>query len=756
MKKLFLIVFFLLITMGFAKQSQAEWATTMRISSYSEIKSVLQDIDGGYVMLAESWYHRELTLVKTDINGKIIWQKMYYLENNTAVDFAAYALARTTDGGYVLVGNVNRNRIWIIKIDSVGNILWQKISNYYSFYLQAVNKNVLQTKDGGYIIADWSGFYGASDFGLIKLNPNGSFSWRRVYGGAHWDIVRSVIETQDGGYLLSGYEQPDGTNANVWILKLNSDGSVQWQKNIGSTDGGRQTGFLAVQASDGYILGGHTSSFGASYSDVWILKIDLSGNILWQKRFSGLGSESINDIKETPDGGIVFVGFTQLFYTGGASEYLWIVKLNHEGAIVWDKAYAPNSRGNSIDITKDGGYIIGGRKNYNNSSSYYEMFLLKLDVNGNIPDCSMVKKEGFTQSFVTNGIISNTNKAYATVGGPGDIIDSSAITEIPNITPQYVCQVTNHAPTANAGNDIVITSQEGTSTVITGLANDQDVGDQLRYRWLENGVVIKGWMSTGAGGQCPLALSNISIPVGTHVLRLEVEDGEASSYDDMNLVIGNTAPYISLSGGGTFNLSSVVQLEASLSDYDGDLITYEWLDGSEKLCSGSIQSTCGGTPVTLPVCNVDRLAMGTHTITLRVSDGVNVVSNNVIVDIVDRTAPTLAPTISSNLLWPPNHKMVDILIQANAHDNAGGPIHLSAKVFSNEPENGLGDGDAYPDWSSIEIDQETGLINLQLRAERGGSGNGREYTIKIDAQDSSGNISSTNLMVVVPHDKRTQ
>jgi hypothetical protein len=98
--------------------------------------------------------------------------------------------------------------------------------------------------------------------------------------------------------------------------------------------------------------------------------------------------------------------------------------------------------------------------------------------------------------------------------------------------------------------------------------------------------------------------------------------------------------------------------------------------------------------------------------------------------------------------------MVDLIIAAFAEDNRGGPVSLSVDVTSDEPEEGLGDGDLAPDWSIISIDDESGIVYLQLRAERSGRGEGRLYTITITCTDESGNSSAASLDVVVPHDKR--
>jgi hypothetical protein len=213
-------------------------------------------------------------------------------------------------------------------------------------------------------------------------------------------------------------------------------------------------------------------------------------------------------------------------------------------------------------------------------------------------------------------------------------------------------------------------------------------------------------------------------------------------------VATNQSPTLAPTGGGTYQIVDPVMLGGSVSDLDGDLVAYEWLEEGEVLFSGEVQTTCGGDPVDLPDHTISNLGLGNHTITLSVNDRTNdPVTSDIDVEVIDTAAPTLAPVPDKTVLWPPNHRMVDIEILANASDNSGGQPNLSATVSSNEPEDGLGDGDIAPDWTEPEIDN--GIISLQLRAERSGCGDGRIYTITIIATDDSGDTSSADVEIIV-------
>jgi hypothetical protein len=329
--------------------------------------------------------------------------------------------------------------------------------------------------------------------------------------------------------------------------------------------------------------------------------------------------------------------------------------------------------------------------------------------------------------------------AFATVSGSNNV-------KLTRISP-----TTNNPPIANAGENLTITSEEQCGTIIQGEASDAD-NDPLLYRWVEGETELFTWHPVGPEGEAPFDLCAVPLGLGEHILTLEVTDDQATSTDSMSLSIDNSPPYVAPTGGGTYELGTLVSVGGEVLDFDGDMLNYHWSEGATNYCSGEIQSIEGGVPVILPYCELPPLELGAHTLTLTVSDGINApVSRNIIIDIVDTTEPTLAPVSSKLILWPPNHDMVDIEIDTNAWDNSGMPI-LSATVASNEPIDGLGDSaNPAPDWTSPVIDQETGVVTLQLRAERSGRGDGRIYTVAIIAIDPSGNASTANVEIIVPY-----
>lgn len=357
-------------------------------------------------------------------------------------------------------------------------------------------------------------------------------------------------------------------------------------------------------------------------------------------------------------------------------------------------------------------------------------------------------------AYIGSGVISGEQYSFVKLT---DLLPSTTPYPIGGADIDAVGAISSAPPvpelTADAGENISIYSED----VIINIygAASYTGANPLEYKWLFGGVVLLDWTPAGENNECPFTADSTAIPAGTYQLTLEVGDGQILSSDTMILTILNSAPHAAvLEGPGTYQIGSDVFLSSEVSDFDGDILSFVWKEGPTVISDGDVQAVAGGTPVLLPECTVYGLDIGTHYFTLEVSDGFNdTVSIDITVEIVDTQEPTLAPVLSKGILWPPNHQMVDITIDVNASDTSGLPITLSASIACSEPVEGLGDGDMFPDWTNLEIDQEAGVISLQLRAERSGSGDGREYTIIITATDASGNSSTVEKIIIVPHDK---
>jgi hypothetical protein len=334
-------------------------------------------------------------------------------------------------------------------------------------------------------------------------------------------------------------------------------------------------------------------------------------------------------------------------------------------------------------------------------------------------------------------------------------VHHSASNLIGHITLDPFPPGSNTPPAVNAGPDIILSSQDQAATVINGLASDAD-GDALSYRWLEGITELYPYQPVDISGNAVLSLGTLApLAIGTHTFILEVSDGKDVSTDEVRVSMENSPPLAALSGGGTYQIWSDIPLTANVSDYDGDTIGYRWLEGTTLLASGAVTSEFGGSPVPLPAHTIPGgLSIGSHIVTLEVSDGIHAVVDNLIVNVVDTVAPTLSPSASAYILWPPNHKMVDVAVYANASDNSNSSLSFSVMVSSNEAPELDVNGYAIPDYYIVGVDQLNGVVYLQLRAAKAGNRNERIYTIRINAMDESGNSSSSDVLIKVPHDMR--
>ena len=183
-------------------------------------------------------------------------------------------------------------------------------------------------------------------------------------------------------------------------------------------------------------------------------------------------------------------------------------------------------------------------------------------------------------------------------------------------------------PTADAGPNFSIATESQAVTVIQGSAADAD-GDVLYYRWFEGAQDLSGCetepcLLVGPNGEAPLDLGIIPLlPCGQHTLTLQVTDGVLVDTDEVDVTIDNSAPNVAATGGGTYQLGAEVFLGGEVTDFDGDTLTYEWIEDGNVLFSGQVQTFAGGDPVQLPTQSLYDINLGEHTIILQIDDGVN-------------------------------------------------------------------------------------------------------------------------------------
>lgn len=351
----------------------------------------------------------------------------------------AYSIVQTEDGGYVLAGSTSLpNQLadfWLAKTDFAGNLEWNRT---YGGTGSDAAVSVLQTSDGGYIIAGYTDSFvsvlpllGPGDFWVVKTDGFGNHQWNKTYGGIYSEWASSVIETSDGGYAIVGETRSfPAQDPNFWLVKTDASGNEKWSKTYGGADydsasSVRQTG------DGGYIIAGSTGSFGAGAWDSWLVKTDVSGNMQWNKTFGGADYDGASSVVQTSDGGYAFAGYTYSF--SGGSYDLWLVKTNATGHKEWDKTYGGpyGDEAKSLRRTKDNGYVIVG-STHSSEANPGDLLLIKTDANG---EAAWNKTYGGDRSDMGRSIEQTSDGGYV-VAGYTDSFDTEARAWLIKIAPE--------------------------------------------------------------------------------------------------------------------------------------------------------------------------------------------------------------------------------------------------------------------------------------------------------------------------------
>ena len=231
---------------------------------------------------------------------------------------------------------------------------------------------------------DRTGIRLADVFLMIALGTCGGYgcTWERTYGGTGFDVAWSVQQTADGGFIIAGHTDSFGADgANFWLVKTDLGGFQQWDRTFGID--GTDVGTSVQQTADGgYVVAGYTSSLGAGAHDFWLVKTDALGNEEWNKTFGGTGDDQGWAVRQTSDGGYVLAGNTRSV-SAGPSDF-WVVKTDPLGKEQWARAYGGDALEWAFDVeqTGDGGYIVAGLTSSFGAGDN-DFWLVKTDALGN-------------------------------------------------------------------------------------------------------------------------------------------------------------------------------------------------------------------------------------------------------------------------------------------------------------------------------------------------------------------------------------
>ena len=383
-------------------------------------RSVWQTSDGGYVVTGEThsfgvgW--GDVYLLRLDSLGDTLWSRTF----GGALYDCGRCVQETPDGGYIVVGETQSfgaggNDVYLIRADSLGNTLWTQTyggGDYECGY------SVKETADGGYVVAGETGSFGAGgrDMYFIKTDFLGNVVLDATYGGGGSERGFSIELTSDGGYIIAGHTSSFGAGGDdVYVVKTDDSGHVEWSRTYGTTS--TEWGRSAVETPNGgYSIAGETRASGVF--NLYLIAADSAGNTLWDTTYGGSSHDRCMFGIHTVDGGFVLTGYTLSF---GAGDYdVYVVRTDSVGDTVWTRTFGgvDEDRGAFVQQTADSGFIVAG---YTESfgAGGYDVYLIKVG-----PDGVVASYDGTVLSIDAPGdtvVRDSTYPVAATVKNLGNV-----------------------------------------------------------------------------------------------------------------------------------------------------------------------------------------------------------------------------------------------------------------------------------------------------------------------------------------------
>ncbi|MBE0572786.1 MAG: T9SS type A sorting domain-containing protein [Ignavibacteriaceae bacterium] len=339
-----------------------------------------------------------------------LWTKIL---GGSANEYGYYA-EQTSDDGFILVGTTDAfgsglDDVWLIKTNSSGDTLWTKTIGGSDYdYATCVH----QTNDGGYIIFGetnsfdpnfWEGY-------MIKTNNSGTTLWTKHLGDYAYYFIEEGVEIPDSGYVFVGYTKIGaGDPEDLWLVKTDSAGDIIWTKTYGGVE--RDLSSSINRTSDGgFIIAGSTESFGTGDFDGWLIRTDSNGNLIWSKTYGNTEDNYANDVRQTDDGGFIIAGSTE-----ASNNYhdAWLIKTDYNGDTLWTRSWGSDGHDGAMSVvqTSDGGYVWTGYRKI--STFNQDLWVVKTDLNGN---AQWSKTYGGTFNNVGRSINKNSDGSLIIAG----------------------------------------------------------------------------------------------------------------------------------------------------------------------------------------------------------------------------------------------------------------------------------------------------------------------------------------------------
>jgi hypothetical protein len=493
------IAFLCMPVIAIAQSYNIEWQNCYGGSDWESPFDILM-LDDGYLItgstrsddgdVSYSNGMSDIWLIKISNTGDLLWEKTY----GGSQGEGSVKILEAGEGNYYIIGASNSSDgdisydpypdswdLWLLKIDSVGNIIWEEI------YGGSGDETVwtgITTDDGGLVALVWtaskdgdiSNYYAYYDAWMIKVNSKGEKEWDFTLGSPGMDAGQAIIQTSDGGFLV-GVSTVLFEGGNITctphnidyteavLVKLDANLNIEWNRCYGGSMDDLVTGLLEL--NDGYLIGANTRSNDGDVSgnhgsaDHWIVKIDFDGNIIWKKCLGGTGSEGYTRIYNTDDSFIV-TGTTRSYngdVTGNNSiseDYgdIWVVNLDRDGELLWQHCFGGILNEElyfGFHYKGENNFVIAGQSNYGPS----------FDV-----ACTPHGGNGLDRDFWV------FEAKDTTVSVQEHIAAQATLTAYPNPARDYVCF--EHTQSTNAATQLKIFNNMGMQILTPVLYPSED------------------------------------------------------------------------------------------------------------------------------------------------------------------------------------------------------------------------------------------------------------------------------------------
>jgi hypothetical protein len=296
-----------------------------------------------------------------------------YLWNRTFGDIEediGYQVIRSQSGGFAIVSTyqnvtaaVSNNDMLVTRLAENGNVIWNKSysgpnQDHISSWVSDLGRSIVECTNGDFVLTGVTTGVDC-DVWMVRLSPTGVMLWEKTFHNRDIDrcfAADSVVQCQDGGFAIVGYTYSAATTNDVWLIRTDSNGNEIWNKTYGDDIGYQRPAALVACSDGGFGIAANTQSFGAGGTDAWVLKVDSSGNQLWNTTFGGIEEDSCGYIFEMADGGFTISGSTHSFDMGQGDG--WLIRTDIDGNTLWNHTIG-NEFGNGA-----GGFVYEGNNTY--------------------------------------------------------------------------------------------------------------------------------------------------------------------------------------------------------------------------------------------------------------------------------------------------------------------------------------------------------------------------------------------------------